>query len=116
MERDSLHDQGILSFGSQCPPLDPGDKIGLSQLMDMPIFSLLQSFRHGSLLTLCGYRTGMRFGKLHLEHPGEHLGFLDSLEALPQLRGLLVILLIQSKKVHGQVHHGRTIFLRISPL
>jgi len=58
----------------------------------------------------------MRFSKLHLEHPGEDLSFLGSPEALPQLRGLPVILLIQSKQVRGQVHHGWTIFLRILPL
>ena len=58
----------------------------------------------------------MRFSKLHLEHPGEDLSFLGSPEALPQLRGLPVILLIQSKQVRGQVHHGRTVLLRIPPL
>ena len=58
----------------------------------------------------------MRFGKLHLEHRGEDLGFLGSTEALPQLRGLLVKLLIPSKQVRGQVHHGWTVFLRILPL
>ena len=83
MDRDSLHDQGILPFSSQRPPLGPGGKVDLSQLMGVPIFSLLQSFQHGSLPTLCGYRTGMRFGKLHLEHPGEDLSILGSPEALP---------------------------------
>ena len=68
-----------------------------NQPMGMSIFSLFQSFRHGSLPTLSGCRTGMRFGKLHLEHPREDLEFLGSPEALPQLQGLLVILLIQSK-------------------
>ena len=58
----------------------------------------------------------MRFGELHLEHPSEDLGFFGVLEARPQLQGLPVILLIQSKQVRGQVHHGRTIFLRIPPL
>ena len=94
MDRDSLQDRGILPFSSQRPSLGPGDKVGLSQLMGMPIFSLLHSFRHGSLLTFYGYRTGMRFGELHLEHPREHLGFLGSIEAPPQLRGLPIILLI----------------------
>ena len=84
--------------------------------MDMPIFSLLQSFQHDSLLTLNGCCTGMCFGKLHLEHLGEDLGFLGSPEALPQLRGLLVILIIQSKQVRGHVHYGSTLFLRIPPL
>ena len=58
----------------------------------------------------------MRFGKLHLEHPGEDLGFLGSMEIAPQFQGLPVILLIQSKQIRGQVHHGGAIFLRISPL
>ena len=93
MDRDSLHDQGILPFGSQRPTLGPSDQIGFSQLMTMLIFSLLQCFQHGSLLTLRGYRTVMHFGELHLEHPREDLGFLGSPEAL-QLQGLLVILLI----------------------
>ena len=65
--------------------------------MGMPIFSLLQGFRHGSLLALSSYSSGMRFGELHLEHPGEDLGFLRSTEADPQFQGLPVILLIQSK-------------------
>jgi hypothetical protein len=43
----------------------------------------------------------MRFGKLHLEHLGEDLGFLGSPKTLPQLRGMPVILLIQSKQVRG---------------
>ena len=63
--------------------LSPSDKVGLSQLMGMPIFSLLQSFQHRSLMTLCGCRTDMHFGKLHLEHPGEDLGFLGWPEAFP---------------------------------
>ena len=52
--------------------------------MDMLIFSLLQGFQHGSLPALSGCSTGMRFGKLHLEHLGEDLGFLDPLEGDPQ--------------------------------
>ena len=58
----------------------------------------------------------MRFGELHLEHPIEDQGFLGAPEARPQLQGLTVVLLIQSEQVRGQVHHGRTIFLCISPL
>ena len=53
--------------------------------MGMLIFNRLWGFQHGSLSTLYGYRIGMRFSKLHLEPPGEDLGFLGSLEALPQL-------------------------------
>ena len=30
VDRDPLHDQGILPFSSQRPPLGPGDKVGLS--------------------------------------------------------------------------------------
>ena len=62
--------------------------------MDMPIFSLLQSFGHGSLLALSSYSTGMRLGELHLEDSGEDLSFLRPPEADPQFQGLLVILLI----------------------
>ena len=62
--------------------------------MDMPVFSLLQSFQHGSLVALSSYSTGMCFGELHLEHPDEDLGFLRSLEADPQFQGLPVIPLI----------------------
>ena len=94
MDRDPLQDQGILPFSSQRPSLGPSDKIGLTQLMDKPIFSLLQSFRHGSLLAPSSYSTGMRFSELHLEHPGEDLGLLGSTEADPQFQGLPVILLI----------------------
>ena len=114
-DRDSLNDQGILLFSSQRPPLGPGDKVGLSQLMGMPIFSLLQGFRHGSLTTFCGCHIGVRLSELHFEHPREDLGFLGPPKALPQLRGLSVVLLIQSKQVRGQVHHGWTVFLRILP-
>ena len=84
--------------------------------MDMPIFSLLRSFRHGSLPALSSYSTGMCFGELHLEHLGEDLGFLGSPEADPQFQGMPIVLLIQSKQVRGQVHHGRTILLCILPL
>ena len=113
---DPFQDWGILPFSSQRPLLDPGDKIGLPQLMDMSIFSLLQSFRHGSLPALSSCSTGMRLGELHLEDSGEDLSFLRLLEAYPQFQGLPVILLIQGKKVCGQMHHGRTILLRIPPL
>ena len=116
MDRDPFQDQGILPFSSQRPLLGPGDKIGLTQLMDMPVFSLFQSFRHGSLPALSSCSTGMRFGELHLEHPVEDLGFLGSMEAAPQFQGLPIILLIQSKQVRGQVHHGWIVFLRILPL
>ena len=74
--------------------LIPGDKVGLLQLMGMPIFSLLQGFRHGSLPALSSCSTGMRFGKLHLEHPVEDLGFIDALKVRPQLQGFPFILLI----------------------
>ena len=62
--------------------------------MDMPIFSLLQRFLHGSLSALSSCSAGMRFGELHLEHPVEDLGFLGAPKARPQLQGLPVILLI----------------------
>ena len=62
--------------------------------MNMLVFSLLQSFRHCSLLALSSYSTGMRFGELHLEHPVEDLGFLRLSEAYPQFQALPVILLI----------------------
>ena len=58
----------------------------------------------------------MRFDELHLEHPGEDLGFPSAPKARPQFQGLMVILLIQSEQVRGQVHHGGTILLRIPPL
>jgi len=114
--RDPFQDWGILPFSSQRPLLGPGDKIGLPQLMDMPIFSLLQSFGHGSLPALSSCSIGMRLGELHLEDSGEDLSFLRPPEADPQFQGLPVILLIQGKKVRGQMHHGRTILLRIPPL
>ena len=94
MDRDPFQDRGILPFSSQRPSLGPGDKIGRTQLMNMSVFSLLQSFRHGSLSALSSCSTGMRFGELHLEHPIEDLGFLSSMEAAPQFQGLLVVLLI----------------------
>jgi hypothetical protein len=55
----------------------------------------------------------MGFSKLHFKHPGKDLGFLSSAEALPQLRGLPVILLIQGKQVRGQVHHGQVVLLHV---
>ena len=84
MDRDPLQDRGILPFINQCPPLGPSEQIGLTQLMDMPIFRLLQGFRHGGLSAISSCSTGMRFDELHLEHPGEGLGFLGSTEADPQ--------------------------------
>ena len=68
--------------------------MGLTQRMDMPIFSLLQGFRHGSFSALNSCSTSMRFGELHLEHPIEDLGFLGASKARPQLQGLPIILLI----------------------
>jgi hypothetical protein len=60
----------------------------------MSIFVHLEGFRQGSLSTFCGCHIGMRFSKLHFEHPREDLGFISSAEALPQLRGQLDVLLI----------------------
>ena len=62
--------------------------------MDMSVFSLLQSFQHGSFPALSSYSTGMRFGELHLEHLSEDFGFFGAPEARPKLQGLSVILLI----------------------
>jgi hypothetical protein len=70
----------------------------------MSIFVHLEGFRHGSLSTFYGCHIGVRFS--NLEHPNEDLGFVGPVKALLQLRGMLVILLIQSKQVHGQVHHS----------
>jgi hypothetical protein len=85
MDRDSLQDQGFLPFRGQHPTLGPGDEIGILQLLSMSLFIHLECFRHGSLSTLCGCHIGVRFSKLHFEHPGEDLGFLSSAETLPQL-------------------------------
>ena len=85
MDRDSLQDQGVLPFYGKQPTLGPCDKIGILQLLGVPIFGLLQGFRHGSLMTFCDYHIGMRFSELHLEHPREDLGFLGSAEVHPQL-------------------------------
>jgi hypothetical protein len=79
----------------------------------MSIFVHLEGFRHGSLLTLGSCHIGVGFSKLHFEHPGEDLGFLSSAEALPQLRGLSVIMLVQSKQVRGQIHHSRVVFVHV---
>ena len=83
MDRDSFQDRGILPFSSQRPSSGPGDKIGRTQLMNMPIFSLLQSFLHGSLSALSSGSAGMRFGELHLEHPIEDLSFPEAPKARP---------------------------------
>ena len=83
MDRNSFQDRGILPFSSQRPSPGPGDKIGRTQLMNMPIFSHLQSFLHGSLSAFSNCSAGMRFGELHLEHPVEDLGFLGSTEVDP---------------------------------
>jgi hypothetical protein len=56
----------------------------------------------------------VRFSKLHLEHPDKDVNFFGPVKALPQLQGLPVVLLIQSKQLRGQVHHGRAIFLHVS--
>jgi hypothetical protein len=74
--------------------LGPCGKIGILQLLGMSIFIHLDGFCHGSLLTLHGCNIGMGFSKLHFKYPREDLGFLNSVEALPQLRGLPIVLLI----------------------
>jgi hypothetical protein len=102
MDRNSLQDQGFLPFRGQRPTLGPSDEIGILQLLGMSLFIHLECFRHGSLSTLCGRHIGVGFSKLHFEHPGEDLGFLSSAEIAPQLCGLLVVLLIQGKKVCGE--------------
>jgi hypothetical protein len=53
------------------------------------------------------------FCKLHIQHMGEGLSFFGSVKTAPQLRSLLVILLIQDKQVRGQVHHGWVVLLHI---
>ena len=58
----------------------------------------------------------MRFGKLHLEHLVEDLGFPGAPKARPQFQGLTIVLLIQSEQVRGHVHHGGTVLLHNSSL
>ena len=116
MDRDSLQDQGVLPFYGKRPMLGPCDKIGILQLLGVPIFSLLQGFRHGSLTTFCGCHIGVRLSELHFEHPRKDLDFLSSAEALPQLLGLPVVLLIQSNQIPGQIYHGWAVFLRVPHL
>jgi hypothetical protein len=53
--------------------------------LGMSLLIHLECFRHGSLSTLCGCHIGVRFSKLHFEHPGEDLGFLSSVKTLSQL-------------------------------
>jgi hypothetical protein len=60
----------------------------------MSVLVRLNGFCHGSLSTLSGLYISMGFSKLHFEHPGEDLIFISMTEALPQLRGLSVVLLI----------------------
>ena len=51
--------------------------------MDVLIFSLPQSFLHDNLSALSSRSAGMRFGKLHLEHPVEDLGLPGAPKARP---------------------------------
>ena len=46
-----------------------------------------------------------------MELPGLDLRFFSSVDALPQLRGLLVMFLIEGEQVVGHELHGGAIFL-----
>ena len=48
----------------------------------------------------------MRFDELHVELPGVDLGFLGSVDALPQLEGLHVVLFVKGQQVGGRELHG----------
>jgi hypothetical protein len=49
----------------------------------MSIFVHFEGFRRGRLSTFYGCHIGVHFSKLHFEHPGEDLGFLGPVKALP---------------------------------
>ena len=55
----------------------------------------------------------MCFGELHVELLGGDLSFFGSVDALPQLRGLLVMMLIEGKQVDDHVLDGGVIFLTL---
>ena len=55
--------------------------------------------------------SGMCFGKLYVELPSYNLGSFGSVDALSQLRGLLVVLLVEGKQVGGHALHGGVVFL-----
>jgi hypothetical protein len=79
------------------PLLGSSDEVGVLQLLGVSVFGCLQGFSNGSLAAFCGGCSGMRFGELHVELPGTNLGFFGSMDALPRLRGLLVVLLIEAQ-------------------
>jgi hypothetical protein len=81
------------------PSLGSGDEVGVLQLLGVSVFSDLQDFGNGSLTTFYSGCSGMRLGKLHVELPSVDLGFFGSVDAIPQLRALLVMLLIEGKQV-----------------
>ena len=55
----------------------------------------------------------MCLGKLHMELPGVDLAFFGSVDAIPQLRGLSIVLLIEGEQVGDHVLHDRVIFLTL---
>jgi hypothetical protein len=94
------------------PSLGSGDEVGVLQLLGVSIFGYLQGFSNGSLAAFCGGCSGMHFGELHVL-PSIDLGFFSSMDALPQLGGLLVVLLLEGQQVGGHVLHARVIFLSL---
>ena len=95
------------------PSLGAGDEVGVLQLLGVSVFGGLQDFCDGNLAAFHSGCSGMCLGKLHMELPGVDLGFFGSVDAIPQLGGLSVVLLIEGEWVGDHVLHGRVIFLTL---
>ena len=93
------------------PLLGSGDEVGIPQLLGVEIFDSLQGFGDGSLTVFYGGCSGLGFVELHVELPSIDLNFFGSVDAFPQLGGLLVVLIIEREQVVGHVHLGGVVFL-----
>jgi len=56
---------------------------------------------------------GLGFDKLYVELSSVDLGLFGSVDAVPQLCGLLAVLLVKGKQVGGHVLHGGVVFLSL---
>jgi hypothetical protein len=88
----------------QSPTLVMGYQVGLHQLLDMLILSLLQGFNSNDFMTFQGSYMGLRCGEIHMELTIALLYIFCSSNHLTVVSSQEIILRIQGEQVCSEVH------------
>jgi hypothetical protein len=101
VDGDSIQNRGLLPIGSEHPSLGSGDEVGDPQLLGVSFFGSPKGFSESGLAAFHDGDTGLCFGIVDMESPGIYFGFHGAGDAVPQLGGLLIVLLVEGEQVLG---------------